>query len=240
MYLRPMRFFYAPEIATPVHALDESEARHLARVLRASVGEEVILTDGRGGHYRGVITTLDKRSCLLATELLERVPEPRPRLTMVVAPTKSTDRFEWFLEKATEIGVGAIQPVFTERSERKAGKPDRWERILVAAAKQSQRFWVPELRPALKWTDWLAGAGAAGAGFIAHCEPADDKPHLLRALTPGKDCWVGIGPEGDFTPDEISEALRAGAQAVSLGEARLRTETAALVAVQVVDLVQLP
>lgn len=243
MYLRPMRFFYAPVVNTPVHVLEEGEAKHLARVLRARVGDEVLLTDGKGGRYEGQITALDKRQCAISILHVAQVAPVSPRLTLVVAPTKATDRFEWLLEKATEIGVSAIQPVWTERSERRQEKGDRWQRILVSALKQSQRFWLPELKAAMDFRGFLESSSSDAAGkFIAHCEAsasADEKKHLLRAMVPGQDSWVAIGPEGDFALEEIAAARAVGAKEVSLGDARLRTETAGLAAVHLMQLAQL-
>lgn len=245
MYLRPMRFFYAPSVEVPVHALDEAEAKHLSRVLRARAGERVLITDGQGGCHEGEISLLDRKHCSIAILRSEQVPRPEPELTLVVAPTKSTDRFEWLLEKATEIGVSRIQPVWTDRSERKQEKMDRWQRILVSALKQSQRFWLPQLLDPVGFSEFLTSEwGAATPGkFIAHCEPARpdaDKRHLLQAMNRGEDSWVAIGPEGDFSPAEIEAAASAGAQEVSLGEARLRTETAGLAAVHLMQLAQIP
>jgi len=137
------------------------------------------------------------------------------------------------LEKATELGVSAVQPVWTARSERRMEKSDRWERILVAAMKQSRQSHLPDLRPAVPFAAWCGSPEASAlSGYIAHCMPGP-KPHLLaaaRAAGPAAS-WVAIGPEGDFTPDEVAAAVGAGAVAVSLGDTRLRTETAGVAAV---------
>ena len=216
--------------------LDADETKHVARVLRAKVGDCLALTDGVGRIYEGEIERLEKRTCVLKTRLIETQPAPSPALTLVIAPTKSTDRFEWFLEKAMEMGVRTIQPVWTERSERKLEKADRWKRVLVSALKQSQQAWLVDLRPACTWESWVTDA--PGNGFIAHCEPCE-KRHLFQSVVPGQDAWIAIGPEGDFTPSEIELALSQGAAAVSLGEHRLRTETAGLAAIQAFHLAQL-
>lgn len=226
-----MRYFYAPEVA-PMHALDSDESKHLLRVLRAQVGDEVFVVDGQGNRYLGVLKEADKRRCLLETKLMESQPAPAGSLSLVIAPTKSTDRFEWLLEKAMEYGVERIQPVWTERSERKKEKTDRWHKILISALKQSQQLWLTELAPAMDWRDWLASEQARSApGFIAHCEPSG-KTHLFEAVPIGSPCWVAIGPEGDFSPAEIEAAKERGVTAVTLGEQRLRTETAGLAAIQ--------
>lgn len=241
-----MRFFYAPSVQFPVHSLEEAEAKHLARVLRAKVGERVLITDGRGGCHEGEITLLDKRHCDISIVQSAQVPRPAPDLTLVVAPTKSTDRFEWMLEKATEIGVSRIQPVWSDRSERRQDKMERWQRILISALKQSQRFWLPELCEPMAFSTFLTSelAQSVSGKFIAHCEPAaasgaSGKPHLLHAMKRGEDAWVAIGPEGDFSAAEISAALAANAHEISLGEARLRTETAGVAAVHLMQLAQL-
>ena len=226
-----MRLFFAPNVA-PVHTLDSDESKHLVRVLRAAVGDRIGLVDGKGHRYEGILTEADKRRCVVSTELVETQPAPEFPLTLVIAPTKSTDRFEWLLEKAMEYGVRKIQPVWTERSERKTEKAGRWEKILVSALKQSQQLWLTELAPAMAWQDWLHSEEArTSAGYIAHCEPGE-KQHLFDAVSTTESCWVAIGPEGDFTVPEIDAACALGVSAVSLGEQRLRTETAGLAAIQ--------
>ena len=226
-----MRLFYAPNVNS-VHTLDSDESKHLVRVLRAAVGDRIGLVDGKGHRYEGILTEADKRRCVVSTELVETQPAPEFPLTLVIAPTKSTDRFEWLLEKAMEYGVRKIQPVWTERSERKTEKAERWEKILISALKQSQQLWLTELAPAMAWQDWLHSEEArTSAGYIAHCEPGE-KQHLFDAVSTTESCWVAIGPEGDFTVPEIDTACALGGSAVSLGDQRLRTETAGLAAIQ--------
>jgi 16S rRNA (uracil1498-N3)-methyltransferase len=232
-----MRFFYAPEIADPRHELGEDEARHVVRVLRSEVGDEFHLTNGKGSLFLGRIVELTKRSCTLETELIRTDDRRVPALTLVVAPTKSTERFEWMLEKAAEIGVERIQPIWTSRSERRIEKRDRWMRVLVSALKQSRQTWVPELSAACNWEDWLEEAASSEAkGYIAHC--IAPMKHFAEELTPGVPAWIAIGPEGDFTENEVEAARSAGGIEVGLGENRLRTETAGLVAVHTFDLAQ--
>mgnify|MGYP000998759559 CR=1 FL=1 len=232
-----MRFFYAPEVS-PLHQLDADESKHMVRVLRANTGDEFEIVDGRGRRYKGVLKEANKRCCVLATTLLEEVPAPSAGLTLVIAPTKSTERFEWLLEKAMEYGAHRIQPIWTERSERKVSKDDRWNRILISALKQSKQLWLTELAPAMPWTDWVASENSQRSkGFVAHCEPTD-KLHFFDEVPVGAPCWIGIGPEGDFTSVEIEMAQKAGFTPVSLGDQRLRTETAGLAAVQMHQLAQ--
>ena len=228
-----MHTFYTPSLTLPLHVLDGEEAEHAVRVLRVRPGEAVECVDGRGGRFVGLVEEVTKRSCALRLEAGPAEPAVDPVLVLVVAPTKSTDRFEWMLEKATELGVSAVQPVWTARSERRMEKLDRWERILVAAMKQSRQAHLPDLRPAVPFAAWCASPEASAlSGFIAHCMPGP-KPHLLAAARSAGpvDSWVAIGAEGDFTPDEVASAVAAGAVAVSLGSTRLRTETAGVAAV---------
>lgn len=228
-----MRFFYAPEVHTPLHALDEEEARHVVKVLRASVGDACALTDGKGNVYEGVIAQVDRRSCVVSTRWVRRDAAPERTVQLLVAPTKATERFEWMLEKVMELGVDGIWPILTSRSERSREKPDRWMRILVAALKQSQQTRLPDLHPLMPMgaaLDALEGT----PGFIAHCLTAQGtagKPHLIQAAKGSGSAWVAIGPEGDFTPSEIEEAMHRGGREVGLGANRLRTETAGIVAV---------
>lgn len=223
-----MRFFYAKEI-NPIHLLGEDESKHMVRVLRANVGDIFQLTDGQGRLYDGVLTSSDKKKCVLQTKLVKEEPAPLSRLTLVIAPTKSTDRFEWLLEKAMEYGVYCIQPIWTERSERKSEKEDRWNRILISALKQSKQCWLTDLRPAVSWADWLDSCPSRG--YIAHCEDSE-KEHWFDCAAQGQSSWIAIGPEGDFTSSEIEHAVSKGARPVSLGPQRLRTETAGLAAIQ--------
>ena len=206
----------------------------MVKVLRARVGDACALTDGKGNLYHGTITHLDKRQCLLQTEWVSRSEEPARPLHLVVAPTKATDRFEWLLEKAMELGVDGIWPVNTSRTERMREKPDRWMRILVSALKQSQQTRLPALHPLMPLDDALEQLRDL-PGYLAHCLPARKgagKPHLIQAAASARaGGWVAIGPEGDFTPEEIDRVLALGAQEVSLGANRLRTETAAIAAV---------
>lgn len=232
-----MRFFYAPEVS-PLHQLNADESKHMVRVLRATAGDVFEIVDGKGRRYKGVLKEADKRCCLLTTTLLDEHPAPLAGLTLVIAPTKSTERFEWLLEKAMEYGVQRIQPVWTKRSERKTTKDDRWNRILISALKQSRQVWLTELAQAMSWTEWLESEDVKGLkGFIAHCEPSE-KQHFFDHVPKDAPCWIGIGPEGDFTPSEIEAALNAGVTPVSLGDQRLRTETAGLAAVQMHQLAQ--
>lgn len=229
-----MQLFYDPDIAAPRHTFGEEESRHCVRVLRLTEGDRLHATDGRGTLYECRIAEADPRRCTVEVIAEHRNFEPLPyRLTMGVAPTKNADRFEWFLEKATEIGVTAVVPLETERSERRVFNPRRGEKVITAAIKQSLKAFRPELRPVTPLAEVLE-APFEGRKFIAHCAEARaerGKIYLPEALRRGEAALILIGPEGDFSPEEIDRARACGFEEITLGNQRLRTETAALVAV---------
>jgi len=233
-----MRSLFIPNLKEGVMHLSQEETRHAVKSLRAKVGYTYALVDGKGGSAPGVITALDKRSCVMEVGEVTREPRPSFGLSMIVSPTKKSDRFEWFLEKATEIGIEKIYPAFTSRSEGTIEKFDRWNKVLIAAMKQSKRTWLPELQPAMELGEVLAefsGSPTTSKNFfVAHCMDAlasDEKTHLFNAIIPGESSCIAIGPEGDFTSEEVNQMIQMGAQEISLGDQRLRTETAAIVAV---------
>lgn len=229
-----MTLFYAPDIRlTPV--LPEEESAHAVRVLRLEAGSEVRVVDGKGGFFRAVIAQPHPRKCLV--EVLEELPESgaRPyRLHVAIAPTKHIERTEWFIEKATEIGVDEITPFIGRYSERKVIKPERLEKIIVSAAKQSLKSRFPVLHELCRFDELVQRTAGVPHRFIAHCYE-EDKTLLQSAVRPGEDTLVLIGPEGDFSPEEVQRALAAGFRPVSLGDSRLRTETAGVVAVAAVQ-----
>ena len=226
-----MQLFYAPDIVPPEYTLSEEESKHCIRVLRMACGEELHITDGRGNLYRCEIVDDNPKRCRVRVRDTNSEFGKLPyRLTMAVAPTKNIERFEWFLEKATEVGVSEIVPLLCERSERRALKIERAERVVVSAMKQSLKAFCPALRPLTPLDDLLAEP-FDGRRLIAHCDaPRMEKRHLFDTLRPHENLLVLIGPEGDFSPAEIDAALRAGFEEITLGRQRLRTETAAVVA----------
>ena len=233
-----MRSLFIPDLKEGVLHLPKEEARHAVKVLRAKVGFSYALMDGKGGTAEGVIINLEKRSCVMEVGEISRESLPQLGLTMIVAPTKKTERFEWFLEKATEIGVDRIYPVFTSRSENKIEKFDRWNKVLISAMKQSKRTWLPELKPAMALIDAVReisdSANLSKNFFVAHCMDSvssGEKTHRLKAIIPSESSCIAIGPEGDFTSEEVQEMLHSGAKEITLGDMRLRAETAAIVAV---------
>ena len=233
-----MQLFYAPDLTTPRYTLGEEESKHCIRVLRLRRGDTLHLTDGRGTLYRCEIAEEDARRCTV--RVVERFPdyERMPyRLTMAVAPTKNIERFEWFLEKATEVGVSEIVPLLCERSERRALKIERAERVVVSAMKQSLKAYRPTLRPLTPFGE-AAAMPFEGRKFIAHCAPAqspEGKAYLPATLRRGEAALILIGPEGDFSPEEITFARANGFEEITLGAQRLRTETAAVAAVVMVS-----
>ncbi|NDW13216.1 16S rRNA (uracil(1498)-N(3))-methyltransferase [Bacteroides sp. 214] len=223
-----MHLFYAPDIEK-THELPEEEARHCLKVLRLTEGEVITITDGKGHFYQAAIATAGSKRCLV--NILERTTqEPlwEGHLHIAMAPTKNMDRNEWFAEKATEIGIDELTFLETRFSERKVIKTDRIEKIVVSAMKQSLKARLPIINEMTPF-DRFIGQPHNGQKFIAHCYPGE-KALLKELLQPGEDTLILIGPEGDFSEEEVKKALEQGFKPISLGKARLRTETAALVA----------
>ncbi len=215
--------------------LPEEEASHCIRVLRMKEGDSIRLTDGKGCFYDAVISAVSGKRCMVHIERKEQQEQLwNGYLHIAVAPTKLMDRNEWFVEKAVEIGVDEITFLKTDHSERDVIKMERIEKIAVSAMKQSQKATLPVLNGMTQLRSFIE-QGFDGDKYIAHCEPGS-KVLLQDALTPGHNSLVLIGPEGDFSPAEIEMALKAGFKPISLGPSRLRTETAALVAVHIMNL----
>ncbi len=229
-----MWLFYTPDIQDDMQ-LPEEEAGHCIRVLRMKEGDRIRLTDGKGCFYDAVISTVSGKRCFVH---IEKKEEQKPlwsgHLHIAVAPTKLMDRNEWFVEKAVEIGVDEITFLKTDHSERDVIKMERVEKIAVSAMKQSQKATLPLLNGMTSLRSFVE-RGFDGDKYIAHCEPGD-KILLHDAVVRGHNSLVLIGPEGDFSPLEIEMALKAGFKPISLGPSRLRTETAALVAVHIMNL----
>jgi 16S rRNA (uracil1498-N3)-methyltransferase len=223
-----MNLVYCPQAAPgTITPLDDNEFHHL-QVLRATAGEELHVFDGKGNLYKGVLATLAKRSATIQiTELIKSEPASAAQLHIAIAPTKNIERTEWFIEKATEIGINMISPLICRRSERRELRIDRLEKVLLSAAKQSLHLLLPTLNPVASLSDFLKINKASGSKkFIAYCE--EHTLHLRDSFKTGEDIIVLIGPEGDFTEEEVNMAKDCGFVPVSLGERRLRTETAGL------------
>lgn len=230
-----MQLFYNPDIDNSVSqfVFPAEESRHIIKVLRKTIGDKLHITNGKGFIFEGEILSADQKKCTITIIDADKKIQKMHWLHMVVAPTKNNDRFEWFLEKATEIGVNEITPIICERSERKIIKKPRLEKVLQSAMKQSLRAYLPKLNDAISLKDFLAQK-QQGLLFIAHCED-EEKMDLKRRVAADKDVTILIGPEGDFSASEIKSSYDNGFWPVSLGESRLRTETAALVACTIVN-----
>lgn len=233
-----MQLFYAPDIIPPAYTLSEEESKHCVRVLRLGCGDRIHITDGRGNLFCCEIIEDNPKRCAVRVVSTQSEYERLPYvLTMAVAPTKSTDRFEWFLEKATEVGVTQIIPLDAVHSERHTFKTERAEKVITAAVKQSLKAYHPRLRNMTPFRE-VVTSPFSGRKFIAHCDTPQSEAgrrYLPSLLHKGEDVLILIGPEGDFSPEEIRLALAYGFEEITLGPQRLRTETAAVTAVVMVS-----
>lgn len=225
-----MQLFYNPDIKSgdTTFLFDKEESRHIIKVLRKKEGDTIEITNGMGFLFTSEITFGNEKKCEVNV-IKEQFFEPAPySLHLAVAPTKLNDRYEWFLEKATEIGISEITPIICEHSERTNFKADRFEKIVQTAMKQSLQFYLPKLNEPVAFNTFIKEQ-PEGQLFIAHCEETE-KTLLKNALKAGGKLTILIGPEGDFSTKEITLALQQNYAPVSLGKTRLRTETAAIVA----------
>ena len=227
-----MQLFYNPNISetTGEISFDKDESRHIVKVLRMGIGDAMKITNGKGSFFDAEIVLASPKECI-AKILNEEKVDPLPYyLHLAVAPTKLNDRYEWFLEKATEIGISEITPIICDHSERKIIKAERYEKIILSAMKQSLKAHLPILNEAISFKNFIdSEKDNDGIRCIAHCEETQKKS-LKAVLEPNKKITLLIGPEGDFSADEIDLAIRSGFLPVTLGKSRLRTETAAVVA----------
>jgi 16S rRNA (uracil1498-N3)-methyltransferase len=225
-----MQLFYNPEISehTKQFSFDKEESKHIVKVLRKTNGDTLHITNGNGWLFTAEITIPDIKNCIATIISKELKTKHNYHLHLAVAPTKMNDRYEWFLEKATEISIDTITPIICDRSERKVIKLDRFEKILQSAMKQSLSCYLPKLNDAMLFKDFI-NQKFNGQLLIAHCEETDRKS-LKNEINKNEDITILIGPEGDFSVKEIEMALIKNFIPVTLGETRLRTETAAIVA----------
>nr|WP_317631751.1 16S rRNA (uracil(1498)-N(3))-methyltransferase [uncultured Flavobacterium sp.] len=224
-----MQLFYTSDIDVTAtdFSFDREESKHIVKVLRKTEGQNIYITDGRGSLYTSVITLASEKKCTVKITDIKTQEKNNFYIHLVVAPTKMNDRYEWFLEKATEIGVDEITPIICDNSERKVIKTERFDKIIQSAMKQSNQFYMPKLNEPITFKQFMA-LDLDGDLFIAHCEERNKK--LLRdAFEINKKYTLLIGPEGDFSTKEIDTALSKNFIPVSLGHTRLRTETAAIV-----------
>lgn len=233
-----MHIFFQPDLSSDSILLSEEESKHAIRVLRLNTGDKVELVNGSGTRAIAEVRDDHPKRCVL--QVVSRRNESSNRnyhLHIAVAPTKNIERIEWFVEKATEIGIDEITLLECEHSERTTVKVDRLEKVAVSAMKQSQQSWLPVINGMPRFNDFVQQA-VSDVKLIAHCEEGAKNP-ISKISFSGKKVLILIGPEGDFSPEEISRATQNGFTPVSLGETRLRTETAALYAVMAVHLNQL-
>ncbi|WP_179317751.1 16S rRNA (uracil(1498)-N(3))-methyltransferase [Winogradskyella undariae] len=207
---------------------DKDESRHIVKVLRKTIGDTLQITNGKGWLFEAELTLADQKKCSVKILSKSLQPKRNYNLHLAVAPTKMNDRYEWFLEKATEIGIETITPIICDHSERKVVKIERFEKIIQSATKQSLQYYLPKLNDPMSFKDFIS-QDFTDQIFIAHCEETDKKS-LKSQLKPASNCTILIGPEGDFSVKEIEMALQHNFIPVTLGETRLRTETAAIAA----------
>lgn len=225
-----MHIFYTPELSSDTFTLNEEESRHCSKVLRLGIGEIVHLIDGKGGLFEAEISAISKKNVQLRVIRSQREFGKRNHhLHIAIAPTKNIDRLEWFLEKATEIGIDEITPLICDRSERKIVKEERLEKVITSAVKQSLTAYHPQLNQTISFSDFMK-LEFTGERLIAHCIDDSAKQFINEVVSKHQSYLILIGPEGDFSPIEVNSALQNGFKPVTLGTTRLRTETAALAA----------
>jgi 16S rRNA (uracil1498-N3)-methyltransferase len=222
-----MHLFYDPSLsrAQEFHTLSEEESKHACRVLRLREGNEILLLNGTGVEFTAKITDANPKKCVVEIVSQIEVDEPSYSIHIAIAPTKNNDRLEWFLEKATEIGITEITLLLCSNNERKQIKEERFEKILISAMKQSKRLFLPKLNTLVSFKEFI---DKNPNGLIAHCYTAEKQ--TIETGFSSINCPVLIGPEGDFTEQEVNLALQNGYKTITLGENRLRTETAGLYA----------
>ena len=236
--MKEARYFHVPDAAL-VHELPADEASHAVKVLRLTAGDEIMLMDGQGIFYRAVVTVASNHHCMY--DIQETLPQERPwqgHIHLAIAPTKLMDRMEWMVEKIVEIGVDEITFLDCQFSERRVVKTQRLEKIAVSAMKQSRKAWKTEIHEMTVFNDFIA-ADRKGHQYIAHCYEEVERLFLfdqMKTLAPTEDVTILIGPEGDFSIDEVRMATEKGFESVHLGSSRLRTETAGMSAVMMAQL----
>jgi 16S rRNA (uracil1498-N3)-methyltransferase len=232
-----MNIFYTPDISSHNYTLTETESKHCIRVLRHKQGDLLILVDGAGNWYEAQIIDPNPKHCQV--QVIKEIREYQKRdfyLHIAIAPTKNNDRFEWFLEKATEFGIDEITPLLCEHSERKQIKHERLEKVIVSAMKQTLKAFLQRLNNLTNFDTFL-NENEYISKYIAHCDENAPREHLFNLVKPVEKVLVLIGPEGDFSPSEIEKAAQKGFRQITLGSSRLRTETAGVAATQIVNLV---
>lgn len=232
-----MQLFYVKKIDSEIIILNEEESKHAIRVLRKTTGDTLHIIDGEGGMYDTVIIDPNPKHCTVSVIKTQNEYEKLCyNLHIAIAPTKNIDRIEWFVEKATEIGISSFTMLRTEHSERKTVNDERLEKVIVSAMKQSVKAYKPMLNSMVSLAEFLKQDFSDSQCFIAHCSTNFERTHLKDIINENSNVVVLIGPEGDFSDNEIEMAIKRGFKSVSLGSSRLRTETAALYATTTVSL----
>lgn len=230
-----MNLFYTPDIKSDNYQLNEIESKHCIRVLRLVQGDHIYLVDGKGGFFKAEIIDPHPKRCIVhCIETQKEYGKRNHYLHLALAPTKNIDRTEWFLEKCTEIGTDEYTPLLCQHSERKNIKRERLFKVITSAVKQSLKAYHPKLNELTSFKEFIT-QDFEGEKFIAHCHPSEKKS-LKELYNQGQNALVLIGPEGDFSPEEVAMALSNGFREISLGTSRLRTETAGVVACHTVNL----
>jgi 16S rRNA (uracil1498-N3)-methyltransferase len=226
-----MQLFYSQDLTAndTLFSFTKQESKHIGKVLRKQIGDTLHLTNGKGALFTGTLQSNDPKHCVVKITQVEQKTQLPYELHLAISPTKLNDRFEWFLEKATEIGITQITPILCNHSERKIIKPERYQKIILSAAKQSLKYHFPVLHPISSFNDFLEKhAELPNRKLIAHCQDLEKKS-LKSQIKPKGKYIVLVGPEGDFSDTEITKATSMDYTGVSLGTNRLRTETAAIV-----------
>jgi 16S rRNA (uracil1498-N3)-methyltransferase len=233
-----MHLFYTPGIANDIYTLNEEESKHAIRVLRLKKSDHIQLIDGAGGFYEAEIIDDQPKRC--SVKIVSKQTEYGKRnwiLHIAIAPTKNNDRTEWFVEKAVETGIEEITPLDCEKSERTIIKSERLQKVAISAIKQSLKAYVPKINELSEFKKFIASTSSfKGEKFIAHCHSREALPHLKTLYTPQQNVLILIGPEGDFSAKEVDLAKENNFTEISLGQSRLRTETAALYACTVINI----
>jgi len=231
-----MHLFYTPEIADKnSFTLNESESKHAIRVLRLTIGDAIQLIDGKGNFYEAIIVDDNPKKCEVQLVKINKEVITKPNLHIAIAPTKNNERLEWLIEKCTEIGITEITPIICEQSERKHLKTERLYKTAVAAMKQSLKATLPKINELRNYND-LITTSFTGKKLIAHCYQQNQK-HLKDCCIKGENVLILIGPEGDFSLQEVALAIDNGFEPITLGTSRLRTETAGIVACATFNLI---
>lgn len=234
-----MQLFYTPDInlSTTIFSFDKNESRHIIKVLRKKEKDQLQITNGQGLLCNSQIIIANEKKCVIQIISTELQPAPwKYHLHIAIAPTKMNDRYEWFLEKATEIGIDEITPIICDNSERKTIKTDRFKKVIISAMKQSLKFQLPKLNEPIKFSEFIK-KDFEGSKLIAHCAETD-KEILKREFVANNNITVLIGPEGDFSTKEINTALQHKFIPLSLGKSRLRTETAGIVVCNAISILK--